>query len=57
MPRKHPDVRYDERIALRKPRKLWERECDKCGKSIISVFNKEMPETIYCSKCYLDEVY
>ncbi|NIA02553.1 MAG: hypothetical protein GWP15_04155, partial [Nitrospirae bacterium] len=57
LPRKHPDVRYDERIALRKPRKLWERNCDKCGDLVSSVFDKESPEKIYCEKCYLEEVY
>ncbi|MBU1152130.1 hypothetical protein KJ632_04885 [Patescibacteria group bacterium] len=56
VPHKHPDVRYDERIAVRKPRKLWERVCDKCGNSVKSVFEPDGVEKIYCEKCYLAEV-
>lgn len=57
LPSKHPDVRYDERIALRKPRKLWKRKCDKCGVEITSVFEKDAPEKVYCEKCYLKEIH
>lgn len=57
LPRKHPDVRYDERIALRKPRKLWKRKCDKCDKEVTSVFSQQTAETIYCAKCFREEVY
>lgn len=57
IPRKHPDVRYDERIALRRPRKLWNRSCDKCDDSVSSVFDQNSSERIYCEKCYLEEVY
>ncbi|MFC1656013.1 hypothetical protein ACFL3C_04030 [Patescibacteria group bacterium] len=57
LPRKHPDIRYDERVALRKPRKLWERKCDKCNDSVNSVFDQDSKEKVYCEKCYLEEVY
>ena len=29
LPTKHPDQRYQERIAMRNPRKLWKRTCAK----------------------------
>ncbi len=28
VPRRHPDQRHKDRMALRNPRKLWERQCD-----------------------------
>ena len=30
LPKRHPDVRHMERFALRNPRKLFDRKCDKC---------------------------
>jgi hypothetical protein len=57
LPRKHPDLRYDKRIALRNPRELRERTCDKCGNLVTSVFNEESEAKVYCEKCYLEEVY
>lgn len=57
VPRRHPDVRYQDRMALRNPRKLWERTCDKCEKSISSSYAPERPTIVYCEECYLKEVY
>ncbi len=56
IPRRHPDVRYDERMTLRNPRTLWERTCGKCGKKTMSTFSPERPETLYCEECYRKEV-
>ena len=30
LPRRHPDQRHYDRMALRNPRKLFNRKCDKC---------------------------
>jgi len=57
LPRLHPDERHKRRMALRNPRKLWKRECDKCSKEIQTTYSPERPETIYCEECYLKEVY
>ncbi|MFH0769855.1 MAG: hypothetical protein V1926_00585 [Candidatus Peregrinibacteria bacterium] len=57
VPRLHPDLRYDRRLALRNPRKLWDRKCAKCGKAIETSYSPERPETVYCEECYLKEVY
>ena len=57
IPHLHPDMRYDKRLALRNSRKLWERECQKCGKEIQTTYSPEQPETVYCEECYLKEVY
>ncbi len=53
LPRLHPDVRYDERMAMRNPRKLFERQCAKCAKPVMSTYAPDRPETIYCEECYL----
>jgi hypothetical protein len=57
IPRKHPDVRYDERLKLRNPRKLWKRSCAKCGKEIQTTYSPDRPEIVYCESCYLETVY
>lgn len=57
IPRKCPDQRHKERLALRNPRKLWSRECCKCKKPIQTSYSPERPEIVYCEECYLKSVY
>lgn len=57
LPRLHPDERYDRRLVLRNPRKLWTRNCMKCQKEIQTTYAPERPEIVYCENCYLKEVY
>lgn len=57
IPRFHPDERHRRRMALRNPRKLWQRKCDKCGKDIQTTYAPDRPEIMYCESCYLKEVY
>ncbi len=57
LPRLHPDERHRRRIALRNPRKLWERSCACCAKPIFTSYAPERPERVYCEECYLREVY
>ncbi|MBP7008063.1 hypothetical protein KBB05_05150 [Patescibacteria group bacterium] len=38
LPRKHPDVRHEERMKLRPGRTLFLRTCDCCGKEMLSVY-------------------
>jgi hypothetical protein len=57
VPRRHPDQRYLDRMAQRRPRKLCKRECMKCGKGIETTYSPERPEIVYCEECYLKEVY
>ncbi len=57
VPRKCPDQRHKERMALRNPRKLWNRECAKCRKPIETSYAPERPEIVYCEECYLASVY
>ncbi|MDR0650606.1 MAG: hypothetical protein LBG59_04305 [Candidatus Peribacteria bacterium] len=57
LPRKHPDVRYAERMALRNPRALHLRMCDKCGKEMVSMYPTEDTRKIYSEMCYQQEIY
>lgn len=57
IPRKCPDQRHKDRMAMRNPRHLWERQCSKCEKSIQTTYAPERPETVYCEDCYLTSVY
>ena len=57
LPKKCPDQRHKDRMALRNPRKLWSRKCAKCGKGIETTYSAERPEVVYCEECYLKAVY
>ncbi len=57
LPKKSPDQRHKERIARRNPRKLWNRNCQKCNKAIRTSFASDRPEIVYCEDCYLSSVY
>jgi hypothetical protein len=52
-----PDERHKERMALRNPRRLFSRNCAKCGTGVQTTYAPDRPETVYCEKCYLKEVY
>jgi len=56
IPKIHPDQRHIERLALRNPRKLFRRICDKCGKDIQTTYAPKRPEIIYCENCYNKEI-
>ena len=57
VPRRHPDQRHLDRMKLRNPRKLYDRECDKCGKDIKTTYSPERKEIVYCEECYNKEIY
>jgi hypothetical protein len=57
LPKRCPDQRHADRMALRCPRKLWERNCFKCKKTIQTTYAPDRPEIVYCEDCYLKEVY
>lgn len=56
LPKKSPHVRHLERMAARKPRKMWQRTCAKCNTSTLSTFAPDRPEILYCERCYLETV-
>jgi len=57
IPRLHPDERHKRRMALRNPRKLWNRNCANCQMAISTSYAPERPERVLCESCYLKEVY
>jgi hypothetical protein len=57
IPRHCPYQRHVDRIALRAPRKLWDRECGKCSASIKTIYAPERLENVVCEPCYLKGVY
>lgn len=56
-PKRHPDQRHKERMALRPARKLANRRCDKCDIEIPTPLTAKVAQKVYCEKCYLQEVY
>ncbi len=59
LPRLCPNCRHGERIRERNPLKLWHRKCMKpgCTNEFETSYAPERPETIYCERCYQNEVY
>ncbi len=57
IPKNCHDCRHRVRLQQRNPRKIWERQCQKCSEKIKTSYSPERLEIIYCEKCYLDEVY
>lgn len=56
IPRRHPDIRHADRMALRNPRKLWKRNCTECNVEIETTYSPERPEKVLCERCYLKAV-
>ena len=56
LPETHFLERHAERLKLRNPRKLWQRNCQKCNANISTAYAPDRPETVYCEKCYLETV-
>lgn len=67
LPRKCPNCRMSDRIKKRNPIKLWQRNCmcekeghgheNKCPNEFETTYAPERPETIYCERCYQQEMY
>ncbi len=56
IPSECPDCRHNQRMTLRQPRKLYNRNCAKCSSAFKTPFAPSAPEIIYCEKCYLSSV-
>ncbi len=48
--------RHKKRMALKNPRNLWSRKCDKCQSDIQTTYSPDRPEKVYCEPCYLSDV-
>ncbi|MDH5596542.1 MAG: hypothetical protein OEY44_00435 [Candidatus Peregrinibacteria bacterium] len=52
VPRKCFYCRHKARFELRNPRKLYDRNCDKCSVDIKTTYSPDRPEKVYCEPCY-----
>jgi len=52
IPRYCPDQRHIDRMALRNPRILYDRQCDHCHKVIKTTYSPDRPEKVFCEPCY-----
>jgi hypothetical protein len=50
-----PECRFQRRLLFRNNRVFYRRECSLCKKSLLSVYNKERPYTIYCRECWFSD--
>lgn len=57
IPRRCPDQRHLQRLAMRNPRRLWDRTCAKCQAHIRTSYAPDRPEAVFCESCYLKTVY
>ncbi len=57
LPRKHPDVRHDERMGLAAKRVLYLRKCDHCGEAVLSIYPQDYQRKVYCENCFNREIY
>lgn len=57
VPKDCPDCRHKARLALRNPRRLWDRQCMKCGTDIKTSYAPDRKEIVYCEKCYNKTIY
>lgn len=57
LPRRHPDQRHLDRLALRNRPKLYDRTCSKTGMPIRTTFSPDKPEIVYSEDAFRAEVY
>ena len=56
MPDQCPACRHKMRMALRNERKLYKRVCDKCKKEVLSTYPEDVEYTVYCQKCFWENI-
>ncbi len=47
-----PDCRRQRRLLWRNERSLYQRQCELCGKNIISMYSPDKPYSVYCTECW-----
>jgi len=57
IPREDYASRYQNYIAQRNKRTLFNRQCLKCQAPIQTTYSPDQPEIVYCEQCYLDSLY
>ena len=51
-PGKCPECRRQRRLASPNISEFYNRNCDKCQKSMISAYSPDKPYTVYCNDCW-----
>ena len=57
IPRRAPNQRHQDRLAMRNPQELWVRQCTQCQAEMQTTYAPDRQEKVYCEKCYLSLVY
>ncbi len=57
IPKLHPEERHIQRMKLRNPRKLYERNCGNCRKTITTTYAPDRAEEVFCEDCYDKGIY
>lgn len=52
LPHKDYEQRHTEREAVRNAEQLWQRQCAKCEKAIMTSFGLNSEQIIYCETCF-----
>ncbi|MEK7113532.1 MAG: hypothetical protein AAB873_01760, partial [Patescibacteria group bacterium] len=50
-----PDCRSQRRLAWRNTYNLYNRSCDLCGKSTLSIYKPDSDLVVYCVKCFWND--
>lgn len=56
IPGRAPLQRHKDRMSRLLPRKLFQRQCQKCQKDIETSYSLDRPEIVYCVDCYQKEI-
>lgn len=52
MPTLCPQCRLQRRLAWRNEHNLYQRQCDLCHKTVISMYRPDSPYVVYCQECW-----
>lgn len=57
LPRRHPDQRMRDRVDLPSFMQRYNRNCEKTGKPVQTIYSPEMARHVYSEEAYLKEIY
>jgi hypothetical protein len=57
LPRRCPQQRYLDRLALRNPRRLWDWDCVSCQSPFRAPYDPSTAQGVYCQDCFVAEFY
>ncbi len=50
-----PECRFQRRLMFRNNRVFYKRECALCQQSLLAIYHRDRPYTIYCQDCWLSD--